>query len=73
MSRILPVNVHPIERVLRVGLGVVLVGAAYSGAIGAWGYIGLLPIVTGTLASCPLYTVLGLSTCPTRSTSRTAN
>lgn len=72
MSRFLPVNIHPIERVLRVGLGVVLVGAAYAGAIGSWGYIGLVPIVTGVLSSCPLYTVLGISTCPTR-TSRTAN
>ncbi|WP_396624677.1 DUF2892 domain-containing protein [Luteitalea sp.] len=72
MSRFLPVNVHPIERVLRVGLGVVLVGAAYAGTIGAWGYLGLVPIVTGVLSSCPLYTVLGISTCPTR-TSRTAN
>lgn len=66
MSRILPANVHPYERVLRVGLGVVLVGAAYAGAIGPWGYVGLLPIVTGLLNSCPLYTLLGISTCPTR-------
>lgn len=67
MSRLLPVNVHPVERVLRVLAGVVLVGAAWAGAIGAWGYIGLVPIVTGVFASCPAYTLLGISTCPTRS------
>jgi hypothetical protein len=66
MSRILPVNVHPIERVLRVAVGVGLVGAAYAGAIGPWGYIGLVPILTGVLSSCPLYTLLGISTCPIR-------
>jgi Protein of unknown function (DUF2892) len=67
MSRLLPVNVHPVERVLRVLAGVLLVGAAWAGTIGAWGYIGLLPIVTGVFASCPAYTLLGISTCPTRS------
>lgn len=66
MSRILPVNVHPIERVLRIAAGAALIGAAYTGAIGAWGYSGVVPILTGLLRTCPAYTLLGVSTCPIR-------
>jgi hypothetical protein len=67
VSQILPVNVHPLERVLRILAGVLLVGAAWAGSIGVWGYIGLVPILTALFASCPAYTLLGVSTCPTRS------
>ncbi|MGE0029381.1 MAG: DUF2892 domain-containing protein, partial [Thermoleophilia bacterium] len=52
------------ERVLRVGLGVALVGLAAFGTIGAWGYIGVVLILTGVVGSCPLYSLLGISTCP---------
>ncbi len=66
MGRFLVVNEHPIERVVRLAVGGVLVGAAVTGAIGAWGYIGMVPILTGLLGRCPLYSVLGISTCQTR-------
>jgi hypothetical protein len=69
MSQFLPVNEHPIERGLRVIAGLALVGLAASGTVGAWGYIGVVPILTGLLGSCPLYTVLGMSTCPVRTRS----
>lgn len=64
MSNWLKVNEHPIERVVRVILGVALVGMAAMGTIGAWGYIGVVPILTGAMGTCPLYSVLGFSTCP---------
>lgn len=66
MSSLLKVNEHPIERVARVVLGVALVGMAAMGTIGAWGYIGVVPILTGALGTCPLYTLLGISTCPVK-------
>ena len=66
MNKLLPVNEHPIERGVRVGFGVLLVALAVAGTIGAWGYLGFLPILTGALGSCPLYTVLGFSTCPAK-------
>lgn len=66
MGRFLTVNEHPVERVVRLALGAGLVGAAMTGAIGAWGYIGIVPILTGLLGSCPLYSVFGISTCPIR-------
>jgi len=69
MANFFAVNEHPIERVARVGLGVALVALAAMGTIGAWGYIGVVPILTGVVGSCPLYSVFGISTCPVKKTS----
>lgn len=66
MASLLTVNEHPVERVARVGLGVALVVLAAMGTIGAWGYIGIVPILTGLAGTCPLYSALGFSTCPIR-------
>ena len=57
-------NVGGIDRVLRIVLGLVLIGLTLAGTIGAWGWIGIVPVLTGALSTCPLYTVLGLNTCP---------
>lgn len=57
-------NVGGIDRVLRVIIGVLLVALAVMGTIGPWGWIGLVPLATAALGVCPLYTVLGFSTCP---------
>ncbi|MDE2604775.1 MAG: DUF2892 domain-containing protein [Burkholderiales bacterium] len=57
-------NVGSLDQWLRIGVGVVLLGLAVTGTIGAWGYIGVVPLLTGLLRTCPLYSLLGLSTCP---------
>lgn len=57
-------NVGAIDRIARVLIGLVLLGLAVTGSIGLWGYIGLVPLATGLLGTCPLYSVLGFSTCP---------
>ena len=57
-------NVGTIDRVLRIIVGLVLIGLALSGAIGVWGWIGVVPLATALFRFCPLYTVLGMSTCP---------
>jgi hypothetical protein len=59
MSRL---NVGNIDRALRILVGLVLIGLAATGRIGVWGYIGIVPIVTGAWGFCPLYRLLGLST-----------
>ena len=59
-------NVGGIDRVLRAVLGVVLVALAVMGTIGPWGWIGLVPLATAALGVCPLYTMLGFSTCPSK-------
>ena len=59
-------NVGGIDRVLRMGTGVVLVALAATGTVGAWGWIGLLPLATGALGWCPPYSLLGINTCKNR-------
>lgn len=61
-------NVGGIDRALRIVLGLVLIGLTLAGTIGAWGWIGVVPVLTGALSTCPLYTVLGLNTCPMKKT-----
>lgn len=58
-----PQNEHAIERVIRVALGVGLLSLAFVGPRSAWGYLGVVPLATGLLGSCPLYTLFGISTC----------
>lgn len=58
------VNVGMVDRALRVIVGLVLIGLAVTDKIGMWGWIGVVPLVTGAVGMCPLYSVLGLSTCP---------
>jgi len=64
LSRLLAVNEHPLERVLRVALGLGLLAIVFVGPKTAWGWLGLVPLATGLIGSCPLYTLFGLSTCP---------
>jgi hypothetical protein len=63
-------NVGGVDRALRVGVGGLLVALAATGTVGWWGWIGLVPLATGVLRFCPVYTLLGLRTCP--ADSRTA-
>lgn len=55
-------NVGGIDRALRVLVGLVLVVLAAMGTIGLWGWIGIVPLVTGLAGWCPLYTLLGIRT-----------
>ena len=57
-------NEGTIDRVLRVGAGLLLIGLAVTETIGPWGYIGIVPLITGAIGVCPLYSVLGIKTCP---------
>jgi hypothetical protein len=55
-------NVGNLDRAIRILLGVVLIALAVSGLIGAWGYLGIVPLLTGVVALCPLYSLLGWRT-----------
>jgi len=57
-------NEGTLDRALRVVGGVALVALAATGTIGAWGWIGILPLATGAIGWCPAYSVFGISTCP---------
>ena len=56
-------NVGGIDRMLRIVLGLVLIGLTLSGTIGVWGWIGVVPLGTGFISFCPLYPLLGINTC----------
>jgi len=59
------INVGGIDRVVRVVAGLGLVGWAVLGGP-VWAWIGVVPLVTGSVGLCPLYSVLGMNTCPIR-------
>ena len=58
-------NVGTTDRVVRIVAGVVLIGLAVAGTIGAWGYIGIVPLATGLFRWCPAYRLFGIDTCRT--------
>lgn len=60
---IMTANLGSLDRALRVGAGVVLIGLAMAGLIGFWGYLGIVPLLTGLVSFCPIYSLLGLSSC----------
>ncbi len=63
------VNVGGLDRAIRVVVGIALIALALTGTIGAWGWIGVVPLATGLLKTCPLYLIFGFNTCPmTKST-----
>ncbi|NNM79969.1 MAG: DUF2892 domain-containing protein [Gallionella sp.] len=51
------------DRVIRVIAGLALIALAASGTIGIWGYIGIVPLLTGVVGFCPAYTLFGVNTC----------
>jgi hypothetical protein len=56
-------NIHPIERVIRVVVGVILVTMAFVGPSNPWFLLGIIPVFTGLIGWCPPYQLLGVSTC----------
>ena len=61
-------NEGTIDRALRVIAGLVLIALAATGTVGVWGWIGVVPLATGLIGWCPAYTLLGINTCPMKST-----
>ncbi len=57
-------NENTLDRVLRIIAGLVLIALVFFGPQTFWGWIGLIPLLTGLIGWCPLYAILGLNTCP---------
>ena len=64
MNKLIPRNVHSIERVFRFLLGLFVLSLIFWGPKSLWGLLGLIPLATSLMGSCPLYTLLGITTCP---------
>lgn len=56
-------NVGGIDRVLRIILGLALLAMVFVGPQTPWGWVGLVPLLTGFISFCPLYKIIGASTC----------
>jgi hypothetical protein len=57
------VNVGSVDRAVRIAVGLGLIALAAMGVIGVWGYIGVVPLLTGIVRVCPAYSLLGIDTC----------
>ncbi len=58
------INEGGLDRAVRIVVGLALIALAATGRIGVWGYIGIVPLLTGIAGVCPAYSLLGMSTCP---------
>ena len=56
-------NVGGIDRILRIVVGLVLIGLAATGTVGWWGWLGIVLLATGALGGCPPYAIFGFNTC----------
>jgi hypothetical protein len=54
-------NVGTVDRALRVAVGLSLIAATLLGLAGQWAWIGVIPLLTGTIRFCPLYRSIGIS------------
>lgn len=59
-------NVHNTERVIRILIGLGLISLVFVGPQTVWGWLGVIPLVTGIIGWCPPYAMLGISTCKTK-------
>lgn len=58
------VNVGSLDRLLRIVVGIVLIALVFVGPKTPWGWVGLVPLLTGLFSTCPLYSLIGVNTCP---------
>lgn len=56
-------NVGGIDRILRIVVGLALIALAVTGTVGLWGYVGVVPLLTGVIGWCPAYLPFGIKTC----------
>lgn len=63
MNRFFAVNEGPVDRVLRVLIGVALLSLVFVGPRTWWGLFGIVPLITGLVGVCPLYSIFGIRTC----------
>lgn len=60
------VNVGSLDKMIRLLAGIILIALTALGIIGSWGWLGVVPLLTGLFSTCPAYSLLGISTCNTK-------
>jgi Protein of unknown function (DUF2892) len=68
MNRFLAINEGPLDRGLRVAVGLALLSLTVTGPQTLWGLVGLVPLLTGLAGRCPIYALFGINSCPRRTT-----
>lgn len=56
-------NIGSTDRIIRIVIGIILISLVFVGPQTLWGWLGLIPLATGLLGWCGLYTLLGINTC----------
>jgi hypothetical protein len=59
-------NEGTLDRIIRIGVGAAVLSLVFVGPKTPWGWLGLVPVLTGLIGYCPLYALLGIRTCPLR-------
>lgn len=62
----MPCNEGTIDRALRIAAGLGLIALTQIGPQTPWGWIGVVPLLTGLVGYCPAYSLIGLNTCKAR-------
>ena len=62
LQRFLITNEHPVERALRVIVGAAVLSLVFVGPQTLWGLVGFVPLLTGLVGRCPIYSLMGWST-----------
>lgn len=62
-AKLFPRNESTADRIIRIVAGIAIVSQAFVGLQTPWAYLGIVPIMTGSLGSCPMYTLFGIGTC----------
>lgn len=55
-------NAGVLDRVIRIAVGIGLLALVFVGPVTPFGWIGIVPLATGLIGSCPLYQLIGVST-----------
>jgi hypothetical protein len=66
LAKLLPANESALDRGIRVAVGIALLALVFVGPKSLLGLVGIVPLATGLLGSCPLYTLFGISSCPVK-------
>jgi len=64
MHPMLAKNVGSTDRILRIVVGLGLISLVFIGPQTPWGWVGIVPLLTAFIGFCPLYTLIGIRTCP---------
>ena len=60
-------NEGKVDRILRIIFGAVLIALVFVGPQTVWGWVGVVPLITGLVGTCPVYSLFGINTCGIKS------